>query len=68
MANTVALTCQGDDARPGCGRPVAMVDHGEVHALKRSEILSFDRDGRASVRCLECHAVTLTRGHLVRVR
>lgn len=62
MSQTTAFRCRGDDAHPGCGRPVAMVDRGELHALKRSEILSVDCDGRASVRCLECGAVTTTRG------
>jgi DNA-directed RNA polymerase subunit N (RpoN/RPB10) len=62
VSTTTAIRCHGDAAHPGCGRPVAMSWSGELHALKRAEILSIDLDGRASVRCLECGSVTTTRG------
>jgi hypothetical protein len=61
VAQTTALLCQGDERKPGCGEPIAMLDRGRVIRAGGGEILSYDRLGRARVSCV-CGAVTMTRG------
>lgn len=66
MSQTKALICQGDEQRPGCGEPIAMLDRGRVIRAGGGEILSYDRLGRASIAC-RCGAITKTRGQMTRV-
>lgn len=59
MSQTTALLCQGDDRRPGCREPIAMLDRGRVIRAGGGEILSYDRLGRARISC-KCGAITIT--------
>lgn len=63
MSQTTALLCEGDDRKPGCKQPVAMLDRGTVVRAGGGEILSYDRLGRARIVCI-CGAVTITRGQV----
>ena len=67
MSQTSALLCQGDERKPGCGEPVALLDRGRVIQAGGSEILSYDRMGRARILCI-CGAVTMTRGQTTATR
>lgn len=67
MSRTTALLCQGDDRRPGCGEPIAMLDRGAVVRAGGGEILSYDRLGRARIAC-RCGAITITKGQVVASR
>lgn len=59
MSRTSALLCQGDERKPGCGEPIAMLDRGRVIRAGGGDILSYDRLGRARIACT-CGAVTMT--------
>jgi hypothetical protein len=61
VSQTTALLCQGDERKPGCGEPIAMLDRGKVIRAGGGEILSYDRLGRARLACA-CGAVTMTHG------
>jgi hypothetical protein len=61
LSQTKALLCEGDDRKPGCGEPIAMLDRGRVIRAGGGEILSYDRLGRARLACA-CGAITMMRG------
>lgn len=61
MSQTKALLCEGDDRKPGCNEPVAMLDRGRVIRAGGGEILSYDRLGRARLACV-CGAITVSHG------
>ena len=66
MSQTTALRCEGDERKPGCGEPIAMLTDGKVIRAGGGDILSYDRLGRARIAC-RCGAVTMTRGQLPKV-
>jgi hypothetical protein len=61
VSQTTVVLCHGDDRKPGCGEPIAVVNRGDVIRAGGGEILSYDRLGRARVAC-RCGAITITRG------
>lgn len=67
MSQTTALLCEGDERKPGCGEPIALLTGGQVIRAGGGEILSYDRLGRARIWC-RCGAITMTRGRTVQAR
>ena len=66
MSRTTAIPCEGDEQKPGCGLPVAMLDRGWLLRAGGGTILGYDRLGRARISC-PCGAVTMTKGQTVGV-